>query len=229
MKRSFFILLAGVVGVGLILVFRPKQAVINEPVSMPQSVSTDEVAAVVIKDVSTELITQTSPPIFVPVPRKKPFDVVRAQSLADWTNAIPNIKQRSQFRGRSSWVAASIDTNSFPVILLTGANGNTFKFTAKLTDVEARDDDVRTIELHTPDMNIEEIREFGKQLCELQGLDATDFLAWCDKVGNQWVDAPLYDGKSLPLPNSNKFYGFGILRAYNNEKPWCINFFITSP
>jgi hypothetical protein len=54
------------------------------------------------------------------------------------------------------------------------------------------------------------------------GQDPTDFLAWCNKVGNNWLDAPLYS-------TGDHYYGFQILNTYNNENPWYINFLIMHP
>jgi len=78
-------------------------------------------------------------------------------------------------------------------------------------------------ELQTPNMNIDETRELGVQLCKLIGQDPTEFLAWCDKVGNHWLDAPLYGTKS------NAPLSFKILMTYNNDKPWCIDLAIGYP
>src|SRR5690348_14120738 len=191
MKRSFLILLAGVIGVILLFLFRPKQSAVNESSSVPtNAVMVLAITNSAAANIPAETTTQTAPAITSPEP-KRIIDGIKTQSLADWTNAIPNIKQWSQFRGRSSWVAAPMDTNNYPIILLTGANG-TIQFKAKLTSVDAMDDDVREIELHTPDMSIDETRKFGESLLGMMSKDKSDFDAWCDKVGNNWVDAPLY-------------------------------------
>ena len=164
-----------------------------------------------------ETLEPTPTNIFQSEP-KKILDGIKMQSLADWTNALPHIKQWSQFRGRSSWVVVPMDTNSYPVILLAGVNGKTIQYKAKLTSVDAMGDHIREIELHTPDMSIDETRKFGESLLEMMGKDKSDFDAWCDKVGNNWVDAPLYSSGSSQVPDSNKCYGFQMLRSYGNEK-----------
>lgn len=227
MKHSFLILLAGVIGIVAILYFRPKPSVVNEQAATPQPMQTNIAPVSVVKNPPIETISQTPPTIIVPTEPKEPLDAIKMQSLSDWTNAIPKIKQWSSFRGRSSWVAASRNTNDYPIILLTGINGSKIQFTASLTSVSAMEDHVQEIELHTPDMNIDEAREFGESLLQMMSKDKTSFNAWCDKVGNNWVDAPLYSSDSSQVPDSGKFYNFQMLRSYGNEKPWVINFIIS--
>jgi hypothetical protein len=78
-------------------------------------------------------------------------------------------------------------------------------------------------------MDIDETRELGLQICNMFGRDPSDFIAWCNKVGNHWLDAPLYSSRNIYMPNSNETFGFQTLRTYTDEKPWYINFVITSP
>lgn len=228
MKRPFYILLAGVVAVGLILFFRPKPPAANEPIVTPKSLYTNTATALKITNSSSaEITTQVSAPTVTSVEPKKILDAIKAQSIADWTNAVPNLKVWNHFRSESSWVAVQKDTNNYPVLLLGGMNGNTVQFAAKLIDVETVDVHIRRVELHTPNMSINQTRKLGESLLEMMGKDKSSFDAWCDRVGNNWVDAPLFGSGSSQVPDSNKFYGFQMLRSYGNEKPWVINFIIT--
>jgi len=77
------------------------------------------------------------------------------------------------------------------------------------------------VQMHSPIMNIDETRELGLQLCNMLGQDPSGFLAWCDKAGNHWLDAPLYG-----VGESSRRYSFQILRTYTDDKPWYINFMI---
>lgn len=200
---------------------------VNEPVATLQPIQTNLAPILVVKNPPIEIITQTPSMVVAPAEPLKNLDATKAQSLADWTNAIPNIKQWSRFRNRSSWVSAPMNTNNYAVLLLTGINGSAIQFTAKLTSVDAMGDHVREVELHTQDMNIDETHEFGDSLLQMMGKDTASFDAWCNKVGNKWVDAPLYSSDSSQVPDSNKFYNFQMLRSYGDEKPWVINFIIT--
>jgi len=228
MKRSVFILFAGGICILLLFLFRPKQPVANKQAETPQSTEANVEPALAAENLPTNAFAQTSSSQVVTITKpKEPLDVLKAQNLSDWINAIPNIKLWSHFRTRSSWIAAPMNTNNYAALLLTGINGNTIQFTASLTDVEAMGDYVRRVELHSPDMNIDEAREFGDSLLGIMGKDKSGFDAWCDKVGNNWIDAPLYSSGSAQVPNSNKFYGLQTLRSYGNERPWVVYFIIT--
>jgi hypothetical protein len=101
------------------------------------------------------------------------------------------------------------------------------QFTAKLADVEIIDEHVRRVELQSVWMNIADTRSLGDSLLQMLGKDDGGFDAWCDKVGNNWIDAPLYSSGGSQIPESGKFCGFQILNTFNNEQPWTINFVIT--
>jgi hypothetical protein len=75
------------------------------------------------------------------------------------------------------------------------------------------------VEMHSPIMNIEETRELALQLCNMLQVDPKNFLAWCDNVGNNWLDQPLF-------ADGNHYYSFHLLQSFNKEKPWFINFMI---
>ena len=231
MKRAFFIMLAGIIAVILILFFKPKPNAVIEPVTEQMPVSTPTNTAAVLEGIifQAELTTQIPPTIATTTETRKILDVAKAQNLADWTNAMPNIKLWSHFQTRSSWVADQRDTNNYPTMILTGVNGITIQYKTKLTSIDAMGNHVREIELQTPFMDIDETREFGKALLQMMGKDTASFDAWCNKVGNNWIDAPLYDSYNARQPNNDKTYAFGTHITFNNEKPWYIDFIISDP
>ena len=154
------------------------------------------------------------------------INALTATNLEQWKAIIPGLHKApySEF-----WdMEITNRTDGIPVSFTE--NGKTVSYKVRFIDVEPlADGTIQRIEMHSPIMDIAETRELGLQLCNMLGRDPSDFLAWCDKVGNHWLDAPLYDGFSLPIPNDNKFFGFGVKRTYTDEKPWYILFFITSP
>ena len=62
----------------------------------------------------------------------------------------------------------------------------------------------------------------GLQLGKLFGYEDGEFIAWCDKVENHWLDAALYS-------RGDHYFGFTIIRTYNDEKPWCIQVLLMHP
>jgi len=193
---------------------------LNEQVVAPQPIRTNMAPVSVAKNISIEPVTQTSATIITTTEPKKSLDATKAQSLSDWTNTIPNLKLSHHFRNDDSWILAQKGKSNVPQVILAGINNNTLQYTADLIDVETRSNQVRRVDLQTPNLNIDETRKLGLELCDLLGIDSKDFLAWCDKVGNQWMDAPVYS-------NGSKYGAFGVHPTFNNEKPWYINFVIT--
>jgi len=104
------------------------------------------------------------------------------------------------------------------------ANGQTNFYKARFINIDVYQDSdgkIMEVQMHSPIMNIDETRELGLQLCNMLGQDPSGFLAWCDKAGNHWLDAPLYG-----VGESSRRYSFQILRTYTDDKPWYINFMI---
>jgi hypothetical protein len=227
MKRSFLILFAGVVGILLMLILKPKQPTVNQPIQPQRTLTNNTVTVSDVTNTPTETAVQTFPNAVAQTEPQKNLNAMAAQNIADWTNAIPHFKQWSHFRTRSSWVADQGITNNYPIILLTGANGNTLQFTTKLTSVDTMSDHIRQVELQSPFMNIEEIKNFGQQLCALLDIDPKDFLAWCNQVGNTWVDQPIFYSGAGISPDPAKAVAFNIRQTFNNEKPWYIDFVFT--
>ena len=71
-------------------------------------------------------------------------------------------------------------------------------------------------------MTIEETEKLGTQLCAAMQIDAKELKKWCDKVGNNWLDAELFHSKWIPYDDNKKYVQFGTLCGYNDVKPWII-------
>ena len=154
----------------------------------------------------------------------KPINAITATNLAQWKALIPGLKYSGNFIRFSSWIMETVGrTNGIPVTF--SLNGETVRYKAIFVNVSAKNgsDDVLEVALQTANMNIDDTRQLGLQLCDMMQVDSKGFTDWCDKVGNHWVDAPLFEGAG------NKQTAFHIIRGYNDEKPWCIEFLIQNP
>ena len=115
-------------------------------------------------------------------------------------------------------------TNGVPIML--EHNGQTVSYKASFIDISSKkgSGDILEVQMHSPFMNIDETRELGLQICNMLQIDPKGFLAWCDQVGNRWMDQPLFgDG------DGHHHYSFHLLHTFDNEKPWYINFIIQNP
>lgn len=155
------------------------------------------------------------------VESSEPIAAFTATNLEQWKTVIKGLKKEAGFTTEQHWLIEQPGRKvGLPIILNLG--DKTVQYSAVLISVTAKNEtgDIMEVEMQTPNMNIDETRELGLQLCNMLDYDPKGFLAWCDKVGNHWLDAPLYAG-------GNRNYSFQILRGYNDEKPWLINFMIT--
>jgi len=105
MKKSIFLLLVGIVGVVLILFFRPKPPVPVEPTATAQLAPTNPNIGFRQTNAAVQIITQTVAPVIVAPAEQKLLDATKAQSIADWTNAIPDLKLSLQSKYLDSWIA----------------------------------------------------------------------------------------------------------------------------
>ena len=225
MKRSFLILLVGIIALAIIFLLRPKQNTSSElPLSTgPALTKVNSNLEQTIPPIET--VTQT-PPKTAQAQSGELLDATKTQSITEWTNAIPNFKLSHHFRNDSSWVMAQIGEPNFPKVTLTGASGSVVQYPADFIDIDVSGDQIQRIDLHSPKMNIDNLRQLGNQLLELMGKDTTQFNAWCDKVGNRWMDQPEFSSGNAQVPNSDKSYGFSAHPTFDNNKPWYIYFVI---
>jgi hypothetical protein len=149
-------------------------------------------------------------------------NALTATNLEQWTNTIRDLKPLAGFKFQQHWLVEQPGrTNGIPIILNLG--DKTVQYNAVLVSILAKNEtgDIMEVEMQTPNMNIDDTRELGLQLCNMLQIDPKNFLAWCDKVGNNWLDQPLFgDG------DGHHHYSFHLLRSSNDERPWLINFMI---
>ena len=170
---------------------------------------------------TTAIVSQPTNPI---KPIGDSINALAVTNLDQWKAMIPGLKYSDKFIKFSSWVMEQ--TNRLVGIpVYFEENDKTVSYKIRFIDVDVYNDGsekVMEVNMHSPIMNIDETQELGLQLCNMLGVDPKDFLAWCNKVGNHWLDAPLYAaGKGA--------YGFQILNTFDNQRPWYINFIIQNP
>lgn len=145
-------------------------------------------------------------------------NALTATNLEQWKTAINGFKKLAGFTLDQHWLVEQPGRKTgLPIILRVGDKA--VLYNAVLISVNAKNGtgQIIRIEMQTLNMNIDETRELGVQLCDMLGVDSKDFLTWCDKVENHWMDQPLY-------ATGEGNYGFQILNTFDNGKPWMINF-----
>jgi len=107
---------------------------------------------------------------------------------------------------------------------MLNTNGQTVLFKAQAVDITVLRTPfkIEEIQMKSPIMDIDETRALGRNLCDIVNADPKDFLAWCDKVGNHWLDASRYIA-------GNRVLAFSVRTSFNKDKPWYINFIIQNP
>ena len=155
------------------------------------------------------------------------INAITITNLEQWRTIIKELQYSDKFGDNSggweSWIMEQTNRDAGIPVLLENKR-QTVIYNVRFIDVDAAQSagKVQKVEMHSPIMNIEETREIGLKLCSLLELDPKDFSAWCDQVGNHWLDAPLYSSKG------NNHLGFETLMAYDDNKPWFINFVIVN-
>jgi len=193
---------------------------INQPVSQQQGTN----LIVASSDTNTIAPSQSVTAI-----TNEPFNALTATNLEQWKASVKDLIRLGGIQFHQDWIfeqhkpgGRGADRNSgIPIIL--SQNGKTITYTATFINLATKngsDNDLLEAELYSPNMNIDHTRELGLQLCDMLQADPKGFLEWCDKVGNHWLDMPLYG------TSGNRHMGFKILNTFNNEKPWCIDFII---
>jgi hypothetical protein len=79
---------------------------------------------------------------------------------------------------------------------------------------------LREVDLQSEIMDITATKALGLQICDMTGYETTNFLAWCDKVGTNWL------GRDLYYTRGKNVIGFRMLHSGNPRKPWVINLLI---
>jgi hypothetical protein len=146
-----------------------------------------------------------------------PPDVLSATNLEQWKSLIKDLKQDGF--ARDHWMTSMSRAGTPPVLLKH--NGQTIIYKVEVINVSVlyHTTNFSGAEIYSPKMNIDETRELGLKLCSMFGFDSNKFLAWCNSVGNNWLDAPLFGINDPSHPFS---YQFNVLNTYNDKQPWSI-------
>lgn len=158
----------------------------------------------------------------VPPPTAR-LNAVRSVNLKEWQQAVPELVQIETLQEEQIWVMDGLSRNLHIPILLEDGDKNVL-FEAAFIDLKAAKDTgrVSTLQLHSRNMNIDELRPFGIKLQQTINLDPQKFVEWCDRVGNTSVDAPKYRSGNGNLIDSVKTASFRVLPSYNDQKPWFV-------
>ena len=209
----------------ILFLLRPKQTPSDQPFApqLPLSLKSNGPGQT---NLAAEVVTKTASITNSSTHSEKSLDATKTDDIAQWTNAIPSLKLQIHSKYLDSWVMAKIGETNPPKVIVSGANGETVQYPADLISIDVIHDQIQRIDLHAPKMNIDDLRQFGNKLLQLMGKNTTDFNAWCDKVGNKWMDQPEYSSGNAQVPNSDKSYGFTTHHTFDNDKPWYIYFVI---
>ena len=132
---------------------------------------------------------------------EEPPDVLSATNLEQWKSLIKDLKPERMLQ--NYWVTARFRAGTPPVLLRHNGQSITYKALAIEVITIPETTDFLEAKVYSPQMNIDETRELGLKLCSMFGFDSNKFLAWCNGVGNNWLDAPLF--ATADNRPSNKF------------------------
>jgi hypothetical protein len=156
-----------------------------------------------------------------------PINILEVTNLEQCKVVIKGLKKLGGFNdtyGQYWLVEQPGRTNGLPIVL--SENNNTVQYDAVLISVDFLDRNVTNhvseIQTQTEIMSVDEARKLGLQLCSVLNIDPSEFLAWCNKVGNRWLDTPLFS-TGVHDNKINKEIGFQTLHGFNPKKPWLIN------
>jgi hypothetical protein len=155
------------------------------------------------------------------------LNALTATNLEQWKHIIKGLAYSDKFgdaehNGIESWIMEQTN-REVGIPVLFGINGKAILYSVSFIDVHSSlvNGLIHRVEMQSPNLNIDETRKLGLNLCNLLKLDPKDFELWCDKVGNHWVDAPLF--------SSNGYrFGFETLRTFDDKNRWFINFVIVN-
>jgi hypothetical protein len=150
-------------------------------------------------------------------PAHAPPDVLAATNIEQWKSMIANLRRDSSLP--NFWRTQSRQKGVDAVVLKSQGQSIVYKTESVDVSVANSAGEVLEAEIYTPKMDIVETRELGLSICKLFGFDSSGFAAWCKRVGNNWLDTPLFyvgdDNHSLHIRHS-----------YNDKQPWIIIFII---
>jgi hypothetical protein len=212
MKKILYVSLVLVVALIVWLYLKPTDALVESPPPQPET-NLIEVAS---NTAHVEGVSQPANVIGSTVPLT---NALIATNIQQWKALIKGLHKSPGLS--ESWHMEETNQASYVPITFQ-ENGQTISYKIRFIDISIKNEngDILEAEARSPMMNIDETRELGLQLCNMLQVDPRNFLAWCDKVGNNWLDQPLFG-------DGNRYYSFHLFHTYDNEKPWSISFMIT--
>jgi hypothetical protein len=105
------------------------------------------------------------------------FNATKAQTIGEWTNAIPALKISYRFRDERSWLAEQRDPALAPVLSLTGSNGQTVDYSARLIGIDMTGEHIQSVQLQSQWMSVQDTRQFGDSLLQMMSKNDADFNA----------------------------------------------------
>jgi hypothetical protein len=189
-------------------------AVTESPPQLPET-NLAEVAS------STTAVEFSQQPTNAPESITTLTNALTAMNIEQWKAAIKGLHKMIGLS--ESWHMEQTNQEEY-ILVPIEKNGQNIDYKLRFIDISVKNQngDILEAQLRSPMMSIDETRELGLQLCNILGNDPTGFSTWCDKVGNHWMDTPLYS-------TGNHYYGFETFHTYNDEKPWSISFQIMNP
>jgi hypothetical protein len=150
----------------------------------------------------------------------EPPDVLSATNLEQWKSLIRDLKQVALVPRH--WTTDRFRVGAPPVLLKH--NGQTIIYRAEAVDVSllSSTEDFLEAEIYSPKMNINETRELGLKQCSMFDFDTNKFLTWCNSVGNNWLDAPMFS-----QTDHSHLHFLKVRKSYNDERPWYIVFAVS--
>lgn len=175
---------------------------------------------------ATKLEQQTQ---VVEISRKPLLEATIVTNIAVWTQALPGIRLLNPSTIEESWIFEEASPDKYPLLSITGVDGQNLEYVARFVAVQVskQDEHIRRIELQSPNMTIEDAKKIGLKIARLLELDPKEFISWCDLVGNQWMDKPVFTSKAGVSPDPNKTIGFTVKATFDNVKPWYITFIMS--
>jgi hypothetical protein len=105
------------------------------------------------------------------------------------------------------------------VLLQQGGQSIFFRTEAIEVTTIPKTTDFMEAQLYSPKMNVEEARALGTGLCSMFSFETNKLSTWCDSVGTNWLDTPVFS-------IGDHRHSFSIRHSFNPEKPWFMIFTI---
>jgi hypothetical protein len=151
-------------------------------------------------------------------------DVLAATNIEQWKSIIPNLQKDSSMPNSSMpnfWRTKERQKGVDTVVLKSKGQSIFYKTASVDVCVANSAGDVLEADIYTPKMDIVETRELGLKICKMFNFDSNKFLAWCNSVGNNWLDSTLFSAGDYD-------HFFRIRHSYNDQQPWIMIFGIQS-